>query len=495
MSAPETRPLVDDTGLVLRGDSGRTVLRFFVPGFEDVGPGDSRAGQVIDRLLSLTDEQVDTALADVEFRFSDRHPSFNATLDDNAELIAHRLASNVVLKPSRRRLLGAIFTHEYATEGAALCNPSAVLHPVQPTDGTAAIVLSVRGIGEGHRSSIGFRTGTVDPAGAVTIDPAGPMPVTTMALPGVHRRSVLHHMLADLGDDHENASFVIDALPEEFDDVLLHQRIDALSIDTTTRRNTATTVANLRQIASSSYRLTFPDTTLLSERVLWPQSPAEAHGLEDARFVEITDGSERRYCATYTAFDGRSVAQHLLTTDDFLTFDVSPMAGAAATGKGLALFPRRVGGRFVALSRADRETNSITFSDDMRCWAESEVLQLPTQPWEILQLGNCGSPIETDWGWLVLTHGVGPMRTYSIGALLLDIDDPRRVIAVREQPLLHPGRDRRSGYVPNVVYSCGAVALGDRLVLPYGVGDQTIAIATMSLARLIESMVPALGQP
>lgn len=487
--------LADDAGILLRGDSGRTILRFFVPGHEDVGPGDSRAGPVIERLLGLTDAQVDSALADVEARFSDRHPSFNDTLDQNADLIAHRLATEVELKPSRRRLLGAIFTHEYATEGAALCNPSVVLHPAQPTDGRVAIVLSVRGIGEGHRSSIGFRTGTVDPAGAVAIDPPGPMPRTALSLPGVHRRAVLHRMLADLGDDHENAAFVIDALPERLDDALLLERVDALSADTTTRRNTAMTAANLRQIASSSYRVEFPPTTELSERVLWPQSPAEAQGMEDARFVEITDGSDHRYCATYTAFDGINVAQHLLTTDDFVSFNISPLAGVAAVGKGLALFPRRVGGRFAALSRADRETNSIAFSDDMRCWETSEVIQLPVQPWEILQLGNCGSPIETEWGWLVLTHGVGPMRTYCIGALLLDIDDPRKVIATREEPLISPGRDRRSGYVPNVVYSCGAVAIGDRLVLPYGVGDQTISIATLSVAQLVGSMVPALPSP
>ena len=495
LTAPAGQPLTEDAGVLLRGDSGRTILRFFVPGHEDVGPGDSRAGPVIERLLALTDAQVDGALADVEARFGDRHPSFNDTLDLNADLIAHRLAPEVVLKPARRRLLGAIFTHEYATEGAALCNPSVVLHPVQPTDGRVSLVMSVRGIGEGHRSSIGFRTGTVDPSGAVVIDPPGPMSLTAPALPGVHLRAVLHQMLTDLGDDHENAAYVIDALPEQFDDVLLAERIDVLSVDTTTRRNTAMTVANLRQIASSSYRVEFPAAAELSERVLWPQSPAEAQGMEDARFVEITDGSEQRYCATYTAFDGVNVAQHLLTTDDFVSFTVSPMAGAAAVGKGLALFPRKVGGRFVALSRADRETNSITFSDDMRCWNSSEVIQLPAQPWEILQLGNCGSPIETEWGWLVLTHGVGPMRTYCIGAILLDLADPRRVIATLEQPLLVPGKERRAGYVPNVVYSCGAVAIGDRLVLPYGVGDQTIAMATASIARLVRSMVPVVLSP
>lgn len=491
MTPEPSAPLaIDDSGIALCPDSGRTILRFFVPGQEDVGPGDSRAGAVIDRMLGLTDMQVDAALADVQLRIGDRHPSFDDTLERNADLIAHRLEGQVVLTTPRRRLLGATFTHEYAIEGAALCNPSVVIHPHQPDDGGTAIVLSVRGIGEGHRSSIGFRTGRVDAAGRIAIDPPGPLPLTANATPGIHHRSVLHRKLAELGDDHENAAFVIDAVPEQFDDAVLHERVDALSADTTTRRNTATTAVNLLQIASCSYHVEFPPTSELSERVLWPHSAAEQHGMEDARFVEITDGSGPRYCATYTAFDGAHIAQHLLTTDDFLSFDVSPMAGAAARGKGLALFPRQIGGRFAALSRADRETNSIAFSDDLRCWDSSVAIQSPVQPWEILQLGNCGSPIETEWGWLVLTHGVGPLRTYSIGAMLLGLDDPQHVVAVGEHPFLCPGKERRNGYVPNVVYSCGAVALGDRLVLPYGVGDQTIAIASLSIAELVTSMVP-----
>ena len=211
--------------------------------------------------------------------------------------------------------------------------------------------------------------------------------------------------------------------------------------------------------------------------------------MEDARFVEITDDSGPRYCATYTAFDGASIKQSLLTTDDFVTFAVSPMAGKAARGKGLALFPRQIDGRYVALTRADRETNSIAYSDDMRCWDSTRVVQRPRRAWEVLQLGNCGSPIETSDGWLVLTHGVGPMRTYSIGAILLDLDEPHRVIAELERPFLTPD-PAAGGYVPNVVYSCGALRHGDRLVVPYGVGDQTIAIATLSVGELISAMRP-----
>ena len=223
--------------------------------------------------------------------------------------------------------------------------------------------------------------------------------------------------------------------------------------------------------------------------MLWPHAPAESHGIEDARFVRFVDpAGEASYYATYTAFDGTNVVGHLLHTSDFHTFSVSPLAGPAAAGKGLALFPRQIGGRYVALSRPDRETNSITFSDDIRCWNEFETLQVPEKTWEILQLGNCGSPIETADGWLVLTHGVGPMRTYAIGALLLDLDDPSIVLAHSREPILTTSPSHRDGYVPNVVYTCGAFAHGDLLVLPYGVGDHMIAVATLSVSELLGSL-------
>jgi predicted GH43/DUF377 family glycosyl hydrolase len=211
--------------------------------------------------------------------------------------------------------------------------------------------------------------------------------------------------------------------------------------------------------------------------------------MEDARFVRFVD--ERGaviYYATYTAFDGIHVSQQLLETTDFATFTVSPIGGAAAAGKGLALFPRQVHGRYAALSRSDRETNSIAFSDDLRRWDDAETIQIPEQTWEILQLGNCGSPIETDAGWLVITHGVGPMRTYSLGAILLDLDEPQRVIARSDAPILSPDKDLQGGYVPNVVYSCGGFAHNDVLILPYGVGDQTISIATLSIDDLVRSL-------
>lgn len=411
-------------------DCSRVIIRLFVPGQEDVGPGTSRAVPVIERILGLSEAETEAELVEVNNVFSSRHQGLTETFLDHAAVVAPRIDSRVELSKARRLLLGAYFSHEFAIEGAALCNPSIVLHPQQPANGAARFILSVRGVGEGHRSSIGFRTGTISAHGDVAIDTPGPFPITATA----------------------------DSAPG---------------------------------LADSCYRVEFPITSDISERVLWPHAAAERHGMEDARFVRFVDDDGRHtYYGTYTAFDGVNITQHLLQTQDFQTFEASAMAGGAATGKGLALFPRKISGRFVALSRSDRETNSVAFSDDIHCWTKSEIIQVPERPWEVLQLGNCGSPLETDRGWLVLTHGVGPMRTYSLGAILLDIDDPTLVLARSRTPLLSPGpKNRRDGYVPNVVYTCGALAHNDTLIVPYGVADQRIEIATVSISELLDSLL------
>lgn len=483
------RGLLMDTGIQLQPDHKRVVTRLFVPGREDVGPGDSRATPVIDRVLGLADIEVDAALQDVERRFVNRHEGLHQIFEDHAAMVTSRIDSGVEVSTSRRLLLGASFTHEYAIEGAALCNPSIVVHPLQDDSGDARFIMSVRGVGEGHRSSIGFRTGRITAAGLVSIDRPGPFPRLGTTTPALHHRSVFHAKLAEVDDDRENAALVLDTMSTRFDDAELDRRIESLAADVATRRHTGTTIANLRRLARSSYSVAFDSVTDLSERVLWPHAPAESHGMEDARFVRFTDDSgDVVYYATYTAFDGINIAQHLIETTDFVTFAASPVAGAAAVGKGLAIFPRKVGGQYAALSRSDRETNAVSFSDDVRCWTSSEVIQVSDRPWEIVQLGNCGSPIETGEGWLVLTHGVGPMRTYSLGAILLDLDDPQRVLARSESPILTPPANRRDGYVPNVVYTCGAFAHGDVLVLPYGIADQSIAVATLSITQLLGSL-------
>jgi predicted GH43/DUF377 family glycosyl hydrolase len=257
-----------------------------------------------------------------------------------------------------------------------------------------------------------------------------------------------------------------------------------------TRGHAEETIALIRGIADRTYAIGFPADVPLAERVLWPAIEAEGAGMEDARLVRFRDDDGSVvFRATYTAYSGSVISQQLLTTEDFRSFTSVPLAGRAAANKGLALFPRRIDGRFVALSRSDRETNAIAYSDELTVWPDALPCQRPKQAWEVLQLGNCGSPIETDAGWLVLTHGVGPMRTYSIGAILLDLDDPTKILGHLRRPLLSPARDEQDGYVPNVVYSCGALAHGDTLVLPYGISDAAIGVATVALPDLLSALV------
>ena len=493
IQSPSTGPT-----LVIRADPTRNVTRLFIPGREEVGPGNSRAGVVIDRVMQMSEADVAETMDEINRRFAHRHRDFDSTLLQNEAAVDSRIDSGVVLSPERRRLIGACFTHEYSTESAALCNPSVVLAPIQPVtseddedggEGDVAFVMSVRGIGEGHRSSIGFRTGILDRFGKLTVNEPGPYPVIATTSPSRHRRRVFESMLSDSHEDAENSAFVLSSLPDEFDDAELEERIALLAADQTTRRGTEATIASIRFVASSSYAKCFEPETDLSERVLWPHSPAESHGMEDARFVRFTDDDGSvSYLATYTAFDGILVAQHLLETKDFRLFDMSPLSGDAAVGKGLAIFPRKIQGRYAALSRSDRETNTITFAEHVNHWADTAILQVPEEPWEIIQLGNCGSPIETDRGWLVLTHGVGPMRTYSLGVLLLDLENPEKVLARSTKPILSPSEEHREGYVPNVVYSCGGFAVGDTLVLPYGMADQAIGVTTFSINEILASL-------
>jgi predicted GH43/DUF377 family glycosyl hydrolase len=239
-------------------------------------------------------------------------------------------------------------------------------------------------------------------------------------------------------------------------------------------------------LASSSYRVAFPSEVDVSERVLFPNGPTESRGMEDARFVRfVDDDGSVTYYATYTAFDGHQILPQLLETDDFVEFEVTTLSGRSAHNKGIAIFPRRIGGRYVALGRQDNVNNYIMTSYDVRAWADATIVQEPERPWELMQLGNCGSPLETDEGWLVITHGVGPMRRYTLGALLLDLDDPTRVLGHLAEPMLAPDGDEREGYVPNVVYSCGSMLHGEHLILPFGFADVGAGVATIPLGELL----------
>ena len=477
--------------LRLVANPSRVITRLFVPGQEGFEHQESRAGAVLARILALDEGQVRSSLDDVVIRFDGRHRDLAGTFRRHARELADRLDPGRELSEARKLLLGATFTSEYAIEGAALCNPSMVAHPDQAgtVAGSLRFVMSVRGIGEGHRSSIGFRTGVIDAAGGITIDDPAPFATVGAAEPAQLDAAVFRSELARVDDAGEAADYVLDGLGERFSQAALDQQFARLQTSLSTRRHAGETISLLRSIAERTYAVEFSDHITLSERVVWPSTGAEQAGMEDARFVRfIDDDGSITFYATYTAYSGSRISQQLLETTDFQSFISAPIVGRAAANKGLALFPRRIRGRFAAMSRSDRESNTVAYSDHLSVWTSALACQSPTQPWEVLQLGNCGSPIETDAGWLVLTHGVGPMRTYCIGAILLDLDDPTRILGQLAQPLLSPATDEQDGYVPNVVYSCGALVHADTLVLPYGISDAAIGIATVPLPELLAAL-------
>lgn len=482
--------LVTRTELRLRPDPSRTLSRLFVPGQETLIQGQSRATVVIDRVLAMSEAETERILARTLDRFADGYRDLAEILDRNFALVANGLGGDMRVSPARQRLIGAYFTQQYAVEAAALFNPSIVQHPDQSDcpDGAVRFVLSLRAVGEGHLSSIEFRTGMIGAGHEVTIDPPGRFLDAGAARPVDYDRALFREKLAELGHDDENAQFLWSLLPPRFTAAELESAIGELSLQCMLRGDCAALMDGARWMAASTYEVEFDPRHDLSERVLWPSGPAESHGMEDARFVRFTGGGEPVYLATYSAFDGRRVASHLLETSDFRTFAVSPLSGQSTRNKGMAIFPRPVGGRYAALSRWDRESNGIAYSDDGRRWGQAVTLQAPARPWDAVQLGNCGSPLETPAGWLVFTHGVGPMREYAIGAILLDLAEPEHLIGALAEPLLVADGTERTGYVPDVVYSCGALLHGDTVILPYGCSDSSVRFASVDLPGLLRRL-------
>ncbi|WP_346536753.1 glycoside hydrolase family 130 protein [Micromonospora sp. DPT] len=477
-------------GVTLTPDPRRVIAKLFVPG-EDAAVVRTRAGALIDRVAHLDDEETGRLLRDTFDRFGTRHRDLAGTFHHHYDLVRHRIARARDLSPTTRLLVGAYFSHEYAVESAALCNPSMVAHPDQTNldAGQLRVAISLRQIGEGHLSSIGFATAIVGPGRRLTVaDRSGPLVVGQRT--GVrHRRDLLAAGLAEEDWDNEVTATVLDALPDRYDEAAFEQVLGNLPPDLLSRSTGLDTLEHLRRIDAVSYATTFPADTALHERVLWPATPAESNGMEDARFVRFTDESGPVYRATYTAYDGRRIATRALASTDLRRFEVTPMRGPGARNKGVALFPRTVGGRHLALCRADGETIGLTCLDGDNRWQEPTPLHAPRDSWELIQVGNCGSPIETDAGWLVLTHGVGPMRRYAVGALLLDLHRPERVIAQLPGALLSPDPADRDGYVPNVVYSCGGLVHAGELWLPYGASDARVGFATVPVAALVAAMV------
>ncbi len=482
--------LVRRSPIVLRADPRRVIARPFIPGHELLSQGISRADSVVERLVSMSEADVESTLAATLSAHAGRHADLRSSFREHYQLVAHRIPSAAAISSDRADLIGAYLTHEYAIEAAALFNPSIVAHPDQGglATGELRFIMTARAVGEGHISSLEFRTGVL--AGNDLVRLAEPQ--THLTTGRMTHSTMSVELLRDALDedgDAVTAQNVLGRLPDQFTPRQLEDILASSELDSPRRNGPDGLLERIRRMAAASYELTFSETSDLSERVIFPNTDAESHGIEDSRLVRFVDeDGSIRYYATYTAYDGFGITPRLLSTVDFATFSMRPQLGAAAKNKGMALFPRRIGGRFWSLSRWDRESISVTSSPDALRWGLPVTVLRPSQPWELIQLGGSSSPIETKEGWVVITHGVGPMRTYGLGAVLLDLDDPTVLLGVLREPLLTASPEERDGYVPNVLYSCGGLIHGEALVLPYGCSDSSIRFAFIDLPGLLSRL-------
>jgi predicted GH43/DUF377 family glycosyl hydrolase len=419
--------------LYLRPDPTRVIVRPFKPATEprDLNPTDkTRANHIVERVLALDDMATASLLADVLENFQGRHRNLLKMFELRADEMEEALTAHSAFSKVQRQLIGAYFMHEYSFEASALFNPSMVPHPDQSGTATGSLrfALSLRAVGEGHVSSLTFRAGTIAADGSIAVDP-------TARLASSPR--IGHRISGPIGDEIE---------------------------------------------------VIFDPEQDISERVIFPVTESQSNGIEDARFVEFSDDGRTTYYATYTAYKGTAIRSELIETSNFLSFRMSPLHGAAARNKGMALFPRRIDGKYAMIARQDNENLYLIYSDDLYRWEGGQAILKPQFPWEFVQIGNCGSPIELEEGWLLFTHGVGPVRKYSIGAVLLDKRDPSRVLGRSSEPLLRPEPTEREGYVPNVVYTCGAIRHNDQIILPYAVSDTFSNFATIKISALMQAM-------
>jgi predicted GH43/DUF377 family glycosyl hydrolase len=474
--------------VILLPESARVIIRPFIPSELH------RITTIIGRALALTEEEVLAQLSSVRQEFESRHLDVEQLLQSHYEKVRHHVFTQRTLSRERQLLIGALFSGEYALESAALFNPSIVAHPDQTgaPDGGLRFVMSLRATGEGHISSIEFRAGTISANGAITLDPVSryvtvPDVVTN---PGYRKRRFMIK-LREMNLDDDYAAAVMAPLADSFTRSELYKSLATIKKENlVSPRNLSRTLEIIQWLADSNYELRFHPKLAMSERIIFPVSLNESNGIEDARFVRFVDDDlSVMYYATYTAYNGHAILPQLIETENFLDFRVLTLNGSAVQNKGMALFPRRISGRYAMLSRQDDENLFLMYSDNPHHWSDPQMVLRPCEMWESVKIGNCGSPIETEAGWLVITHGVGPMRKYCIGAALLDLNDPSKVLGRLREPLLAPEGNEREGYVPNVVYSCGSLLHGRTLILPYAMSDKASAIASISLDELLPALL------
>lgn len=481
----QRRQLVRRRPTLLNAESSRVITRPHIP------PDSTRIGVLIGRVSTLPDDDVRNLLEAVIQDFAGRHRKFRETLQRNFRRIESHVPAEVSLSTEQQLLLGAYFTAEYSVEAAALFNPAIVAHPDQSDveNGSKRFIMSFRATGEGHVSSIEFRSGIIDANHDIYFDPVSQYVATPeIHTDSVHNRTDFRQRLEEMEARNRVVNRLLEGLDEDFTFDELEVQIRKLRSTRFRRKDKDQAIDSALWLAKSNYEVKFGADKQISERVIFPVTENETGGIEDARFVRFVDGGSATYYATYTAYNRFDILPQILETADFLTFKIHTLSGKAVHNKGMALFPRKVNGQYVMLSRQDGVNNYIMFSDRLRFWNEARLLQEPAHPLEFFQVGNCGSPVETSEGWLALFHGVGPMRRYSIWAELLDLDDPSRVIGRLDEPILTPDEHERDGYVPNVVYTCGTMIHGDTLVIPYGIADQRCRVATASIPALLEQL-------
>jgi predicted GH43/DUF377 family glycosyl hydrolase len=484
---------VKRSAVVLEPDQSRVLLRPFIPG------NSQRVSGIIARIMALPEERVGPLLEEISAEFSQRHQHIHDRFLERFEQVRDLVLTDHEVSEPRRLLIGSYFLAEYSLESSALFNPSIVPHPDQTglEDGALRFIISLRATGEGHISSITFRTGIIHsdpgqpdqrievaaPAGFLTEPRQTPNPV--------YEKGLFARKLEELGLNGEYTRRVMYTLGESFalGELRASLQAEQFRLPDGMTQEDQSSAQGIWMLARSNYEVQFQPEQQLSERILFPATPSQRNGIEDARFVRFqNEDGTHRYYATFTAFDGKVVVPELVETSNFLLFRFITLNGPAAQNKGMALFPRKINGLFAMLSRQDNENIYLMFSDNVHFWDDQKLLLKPAFPWELVQLGNCGSPIETDAGWLVLSHGVGPMRKYCIGAFLLDRDDPSKVIGRLREPLLKPNQNEREGYVPNVLYTCGALVHNGELIIPYGLADHATGFATVPLAEVLAAM-------
>jgi len=476
--------------IIFQPDSSRVIARFLYSGEE-------RSRQLITLILALSERQQKEELGQVLRKYAKRHRNILRIFEKHFQKLTgifHALdIKPESLDTTQKMLIGSYFTMEYSIEAAAFFNPSIVEDPDQSrtNPGEKRVVLSFRATGEGHVSSIVFRSAVIDENNLIHVEPPGRM----LNAPEHVRNHVYNRksFLAKLREmkNFENSAFPVleEKLTDTFTYEELKRYVDETRVLTKPDPLSAAFLKEAMWLASSHYEMDFSLETDISERVIFPIADTEKKGIEDARFVRfVNDQNEQTYYATYTAYDGISILSKLLLTKDFYHFKVLPIHGETAQNKGMALFPRKINGKYAMLCRLDGVNNYIAFSDNINIWREATLIQSPKYPWEFVQIGNCGSPIETEAGWLVLTHGVGPMREYVLGASLFDLDNPQIEIGRLREPLLTPNRMEREGYVPNVVYACGALIHNDSLIIPYAMSDYASTYAVVNLKELLDEL-------